>query len=295
MASIGFIGLGHMGFPMMENLLKAGHHLYVFDLNSDALAQAKSLGAFPCASGLEAGRHRDFVFSMLPEGKHVQQVYLSESGLLHHLPQDSFLIECSTIDITTSQAIHTLAKAQGIRLLDAPVSGGVVGAKNATLTFMVGGNQKDFEAAKPLLQQMGKNIFHAGAATHGQAAKICNNLMLGIHMVGTSEAFNLAEKLGLAKEKLFEIACLSSGQSWTLVNYCPAPGLVPTAPANRDYQPGFTAQMMLKDLGLAVDAATATGTPIPLTTTAKQLYQDFCVQEGQLDFSAIIQYLKNLS
>ncbi len=295
MPGIGFIGLGHMGFPMMQNLIKAGHQLFVFDVNSSVMEAAEALGAVKCSSALEAAMGREFVVTMLPEGKHVNQVYLSEEGLLHHLPPGSFFIDCSTIDIHTARQIHDLASQKGHHLLDAPVSGGVVGAQGGTLTFMVGGTVENFEKAKPLFLLMGRNIFHAGAATHGQAAKICNNLMLGIHMIGTSEAFNLAEKLGLSKEKLFEISSVSSGQSWTLINYCPASGLVPTSPANRNYQPGFTATMMLKDLSLALNAAEGSHLKIPLTESAQKLYQDFCLQEGHLDFSAIINYLRKLS
>lgn len=294
MTKIGFIGLGHMGLPMMQNLLKAGHELYVFDINSSILADVATMGAHPCSTPLQAAQGRDFVITMLPEGKHVGQVYLGEEGLLNHLSQ-GFLIDCSTIDIETSRQIHDLAQKKGLHLVDAPVSGGVVGATQGTLTFMVGGTASDFSKAKDILQCMGKNIFHAGDATHGQAAKICNNLMLGIHMIGTAEAFNLAEKLGLAKEKLFEISSVSSGQSWTLVNYCPASGLVPTSPANRNYEPGFTARMMLKDLALALCAAKDCDLQIPLTEKAQNLYTEFCVQEGHLDFSAIITYLKKLT
>ena len=186
-----------------------------------------------------------------------------------------------------------LLKQRQHLLLDAPVSGGVAGATAGTLTFMVGGESDVFARAQPILQAMGKNIFHAGAATHGQVAKICNNLMLGIQMIGTSEAFNLAEQLGLAKEKLFAIASVSSGQSWTLNNYCPAPGLVPAAPANRDYQPGFAALMMLKDLRLALAAGNPSQVKLPLTEMAENIFSQMCQKQGDLDFSAVIKFLKN--
>lgn len=219
-------------------------------------------------------------------------VYLGNEGLLQQIQQPTLFIDCSTIDIATCQEIHTVAAARGHHLLDAPMSGGVMGAKNATLTFMVGGAEADFQAAFP--QAMGKNIFHAGKATHGIAAKICNNLMLGIHMICTSEAFNLAEGLGLSPKKLYEISSVSSGYSWSLNIYCPAPGVLPQSPANNGYKPGFTANMMLKDLKLAVTAAEDAQIPVPMTANAKEIYQAFCETEGQLDFSAIICYLKSL-
>ncbi|WP_032112916.1 3-hydroxyisobutyrate dehydrogenase [Candidatus Paracaedibacter symbiosus] len=295
MKKIGFIGLGHMGLPMVQNLLMAGYQVWVYDLAPQVIQECLVAGALATASAREAAIGRDVVITALPEGKHVRAVYLGEEGLLQNVKQSTLFIDCSTIDIATCQEVHELAERQGHRLLDAPMSGGVMGAKNATLTFMVGGTDTDFDAALPLLQAMGKNIFHAGAATHGLAAKICNNLMLGIQMICTSEAFNLAEKLGLDAKKLYEISSVSSGYSWSLNVYCPAPGVLPQSPATNDYKPGFTANMMLKDLKLATAEALDANVPVPLTGHAQQLYQDFCATDGQLDFSGIICYLKSLS
>lgn len=293
MTSIGFIGLGHMGAPMAQNLIQKGHDVYLYDLSTEALDAFASLGGTICTSDLEAADNRDIIISMLPQGKHAQALYLGEDGLLANLTSPSFIMDCSTIDIETSQMLHEQATHYGHRLLDAPVSGGVLGAQNATLTFMVGAEETDFLKAKPILEMMGKNIFHAGTATNGLAAKICNNLMLGIHMIGTSEAFILAEKLGLSKEKLFEIASVSSGQSWTLLNYSPVAGLIPNCPANNNYKPGFSGEMMLKDLMLAIDAAHNADISIPLTEKAGALYDEFTQEYERMDFSGIVQFLNN--
>lgn len=293
MTAIAFIGLGHMGAPMAQNLIQKGHDVALFDLNHEAVKNSAQHGGTPFSDVLEACRGREVVISMLPEGSHCRQLYLGEEGLIENLTAPSIIIDCSTIDMETSQELHTEAQKWGHQFLDAPVSGGVTGAKSGKLTFMVGGTTDNFTTIHSILQCMGKNVFHAGEATHGLAAKICNNLMLGIHMVGTSEAFILANRLGLANEKLYEIACASSGQSWTLLNYCPAPGILPSSPANNNYIPGFTGEMMLKDLNLAVDAAHNEDISIPLTEKAKELYDEFCHEyEGQ-DFSGIIQYLDN--
>ena len=293
MISIGFIGLGHMGTPMAHNLIKQGHDVYLYDISPEAMEEFRSLGGTLCESALEAADNRDVIISMLPQGKHDRNLYLGDDGLFADLSGPSFILDCSTIDIETSHTLHEQAALYGHRLLDAPVSGGVVGAQNAALTFMVGGTEENFLRAKPILDMLGKNIFHAGEATHGLAAKICNNLMLGIHMVGTCEAFILADKLGLPKEKLFEIASASSGQSWTLQNYCPVPGLIPSCPANANYKPGFSGEMMLKDLMLAIDAAHNADISIPLTERAGALYDEFIQEYEQTDFSGIIQYLNN--
>ena len=289
MASIGFIGIGHMGLPMALNLQKAGHEVTVFDLSAEALAQAETQGLSTGGSALEAAQGKDYVITMLPQGKHVRAVYEKESGLLENLSNNAFLIDCSTIDVKTARSVAHHAEKKGFKMLDAPVSGGVPAAEAGTLTFMIGGKVQDFDHAKPLFEAMGKNIFHTGGHGNGQLTKICNNLMLAAQMIITSEAFALAEKLGLDKEKLFEVASVSSGQCWSLTSYCPAPGLVETAPSNRDYQAGFTAAMMLKDLGLAEAAAKMVEMDLDLGHKAFQIYQDFCDQaQDQLDFSGII-------
>lgn len=294
MQKIGFIGLGHMGLPMALNLLKQGYQVRVYDLNPEAIQEAVVAGATAAETAIAAVLGCEVVITALPEGKHVRMVYLGDEGLLQQVQEPTLFIDCSTIDIATCQEVHVVAEARGHRLLDAPMSGGVMGAKNATLTFMIGGMESDFQAALPLFQAMGKNIFHAGAASHGIAAKICNNLMLGIHMICTSEAFNLAASLGLDPKKLYEISSVSSGYSWSLNVYCPAPGVLPQSPANNQYKPGFTANMMLKDLKLAATAAANAGVTVPMTDKAKEMYQAFCETDGQLDFSAIICYLKLL-
>lgn len=293
MTTISFIGLGHMGAPMAQNLIQKGHDLSLFDLDPEAVARCAEGGGTPYSDILEAVKGKEMIISMLPEGKHCRQLYLGEEGLIERLTSPRIIIDCSTIDMETSQELHEEARKWGHEFLDAPVSGGVVGAKLGNLTFMVGGTADNYATILPILQCMGKKIFHAGDATHGLAAKICNNLMLGIHMVGTSEAFVLADRLGLAKEKLYEIASASSGQSWTLVNYCPVPGVLASSPANNNYKPGFTAEMMLKDLKLAVDAAHNADISIPLAEKAKKLYDEFCQVNVGIDFSGIIQYLEN--
>lgn len=293
MATIGFIGLGHMGAPMAKNMVRAGHQVFVYDLNEAAVSELAAWGSHPCADALDAGKGRDFVITMLPESRHVQHVYEGEGGLFAHLATPSFLIDCSTIDPSVSLVLHQKATALGHTMLDAPVSGGVVGATNGTLTFMVGGADADFHTAFPLLEAMGKNIFYAGAASHGQVAKACNNMVLGVTMIATAEAFVLAEKAGLSSEKLFQIMSVSSGQTWALTSYCPVPGLVPSSPSNRAYQAGFTAAMMLKDLNLADRAAQEFHLKLPLGAQAKDVYAAFCDEgKGQLDFSAIILDLK---
>ncbi|MBX3486530.1 MAG: 3-hydroxyisobutyrate dehydrogenase [Candidatus Paracaedibacteraceae bacterium] len=291
MANIGFIGLGHMGNPMAQNLAKKKHKVHVFDLDESSVHIAVSGGCIAASSALEAATGRDFVITMLPAGKHVKSVLLGEDGLMELIPEPGFFIDCSTVDIQTSLDMHDLATVKGHHVLDAPVSGGAAGAKSGTLTFMVGGLADAFNKAKPILECMGKNIFHAGAATHGQAAKLCNNLMLGIHMIGTSEAFLLAEKLGLEAATLQMISNASSGQSWVLSKYCPAPVLEGT-PAMNDYKPGFTGAMMLKDLKLATDAAHHSDLALPLTEKAEDLYDDFCREHAGIDFSGIIEFLK---
>ena len=293
MSKIGFIGLGNMGGPMMRNLLKAGHRIKAYDVASKLLAAAKEAGAEPTASAAETVRGVEIVITMLPAGQHVRSVYLGEAGAIAAAGPNTLLVDCSTIDVATARAVSAAAKEKGLDMVDAPVSGGVAGAAAATLTFMVGGTEPGFARAEPILKSMGKAIVHAGPAGNGQAAKICNNMMLGVQMISVAEAFALAEKLGLAAAKLFEISSKASGQCWSLTNYCPEPGLVPAAPSNRAFQPGFTVGMMLKDLRLAQEAAGAAGAATPLGAEAAALYALFSNQGREsLDFSAIIQMIK---
>lgn len=290
---IGFIGLGNMGGPMAANLVKAGHDVAVFDMASAAVEKAVAAGAHAKPSASDAARDRDAVVTMLPAGQHVRQVYLGDNGILKQAKAGTLLIDSSTIDVLTARDVHAAAKIAGVEFLDAPVSGGVGGAAAGTLTFMVGGDEAAFGRAKPILEKMGKNIFHAGGAGNGQAAKICNNMLLAISMIGTCEAFVLAEKLGLDAETLFKISSTASGQCWSLTSYCPVPGPVPASPANRNYQAGFTASMMLKDLKLAQNAAQASGAATPLGAQATAIYSMFeSAGAGGRDFSGIIQLLR---
>ena len=290
---IGFIGLGNMGGPMAANLVKAGHDVAVFDMSSAAIEKAVGAGAKSRGSASDAAREQDAVVTMLPAGQHVRQVYLGDNGILKQAKTGTLLIDSSTIDVATARDVHAAAKSSGAEFLDAPVSGGVGGATAGTLTFMVGGDETAFGRAKPILEKMGKNIFHAGGAGTGQAAKICNNMLLAISMIGTCEAFVLAEKLGLSHETLFKISSTASGQCWSLTSYCPVPGPVPASPANRDYQPGFTASMMLKDLKLSQNAAQSSGASTPMGAQATALYSLFeSAGAGGRDFSGIIQLLR---
>jgi 3-hydroxyisobutyrate dehydrogenase len=292
MAAIGFIGLGNMGLPMARNLLRAGHRLRAHALAAAQIAAAAAEGAQAAASVAEAVQDAEVVITMLPEGRHVRAVYLGEDGVLAHAAAGTLLIDCSTIDVPTARAVNEAAVARGLEVLDAPVSGGVGGAEAASLTFMVGGSEDGVARARPVLAQMGKAVVHTGRSGNGQAAKICNNMMLGISMLGVCEAFTLAERLGLAADKLFEVSSQSSGQCWALTGYCPVPGPVPSSPANRDYRPGFTAAMMAKDLRLAQDAAQQVDTPTPLGALARQLYALFnAAGHGDKDFSGIIKML----
>jgi 3-hydroxyisobutyrate dehydrogenase len=289
MAIIGFIGLGNMGLPMVRNLLRAGHSLRAFDIAPACLEAAARAGATATGSAAEASAEAELVITMLPEGRHVRTVYLGPDGVIAASAPQALLIDCSTIDVATARAVSQAAMERGLEVVDAPVSGGVAGAENATLTFMVGGSEAGFARARPVLLQMGKAVIHTGPSGTGQAAKICNNMLLGISMIGVAEAFVLAERLGLGADKLFEVSSRSSGQCWSLTNYCPVPGLVPSSPANRGYQPGFTAAMMAKDLRLAQDAAQSVDAPTPLGAEARQLYALFVNGgRGALDFSAII-------
>lgn len=289
MARIGFLGLGNMGAPMAANLVKAGHAVSGFDPVAAARERLAAAGGAPAGSIAEAVSQAEVVISMLPEGRHVRSAYLEPAGVLESAPPGALLIDCSTIDVATARAVAEAASARGFAMLDAPVSGGVGGATAGTLTFMVGGDPAAFERGRPILEAMGKAVIHAGPSGNGQAAKICNNMMLGIQMISVCEAMALAEKLGLSHQTLFEIASKSSGQCWSLTSYCPVPGPVPSSPANRGYTPGFTVAMMRKDLKLAQEAAQAVGARTPLGAGAYQLYNLFASQATEgLDFSAIM-------
>lgn len=292
MARIAFIGLGHMGLPMAKNLVRAGHAVHGFDVSTgpvEALAEAGGTGEVSIA---KAAAQAEVVVSMLPEGRHVRSVYLDQGGVFAAAPQGTLLIDCSTIDVETARTVSAAAAARGFAMVDAPVSGGVAGAEAATLTFMVGGKEDAFARAQPILAAMGKAVIHAGPPGNGQAAKICNNMMLGIQMISVCEAMALGRRLGLAPEKLFEISSKASGQCWSLTSYCPVPGPVPSSPANRGYEPGFAAAMMRKDLRLAQAAAQNVGAVTPLGAGAYQLYNLFTAGGNEaLDFSAIIKMM----
>lgn len=293
MAAVGFIGLGNMGGPMALNLVKAGHQLTVFDLSDKAVDTLVKEGAKKAGKAGDVVKDAEIVITMLPAGPHVESVYLGSDGLLANAKKGTLFIDSSTIDVPTARKVIAEAEEKGMEMVDAPVSGGVGGAQAGTLTFMVGGEAASFERAKPLLDVMGKNVFHAGAAGNGQVAKVCNNMLLGISMIGTCEAFLLGEKLGLDAETLFNISSTASGQCWSMTSYCPVPGPVPASPANNDYKPGFTAGMMLKDLRLAQDAAETAHAPTPLGAQAAQLYGllEASGHEG-IDFSGIIKLLR---
>ncbi len=290
---IGFIGLGNMGGPMAANLVKAGHTVTGFDLNPAALEALQSAGGKTAASAAEAASGAQVVITMLPAGEHVRQVFLHQGGLLDEVKDyRPLLIDCSTIDVDTAREVTAAAAEVGLAMLDAPVSGGTAGAQNATLTFMVGGTDEAFACGQPVLAAMGKNIFHAGGPGAGQAVKICNNMMLAINMIGVSEGFLLAQKLGLDWDKLHQICSTATSNSWALSNYCPAPGPVPAAPSNRDYAAGFAAALMLKDVKLSQAAAEATGSPTPLGAMAMSFYQQVVdAGEGGKDFSVVFRWL----
>lgn len=292
MARIGFVGLGNMGLPMALNLAKAGHAVAAFDATEAARARAKDAGLRLAASAGATADEADAVITMLPDGKIARGVWL-DGGLLAALPAKALAIDCSTIDVATARVLADAAEAARRMMLDAPVSGGVMGAGAGTLTFMVGGADEAFARAEPILKAMGRTIAHAGGPGAGQAAKICNNMVLGISMIAVCEAFALAEKLGLSHQALFDIASKSSGQCWSLTTYCPVPGPVPTSPANRDYAPGFAAAMMLKDLKLAQAAVAEAGAETPLGAHAAALYEKFVeAGGGATDFSGIIRMLR---
>jgi 3-hydroxyisobutyrate dehydrogenase len=292
MSKIAFLGLGNMGLPMAANLVKAGHAVVGFDLVEAAKASAASAGVAIAASAREAVAQAEIVVTMLPAGKHV---LTSHADLLPAAPKGALVIDCSTIDVESAKKAHEAGAAAGALTLDAPVSGGVGGATAGTLTFMCGGSPDAFAEAKPLLEAMGKRIVHCGGAGAGQAAKICNNMILGATMIVTCEAFALAEKLGLEAQALFDVASTSSGQSWSLSSYCPVPGPVPASPANRGYKPGFAASLMLKDLKLAQEAAASVGAATPLGAVAAQLYALLVsAGHGGDDFSGVINFLRGM-
>jgi 3-hydroxyisobutyrate dehydrogenase len=294
--AIGFIGLGNMGAPMAANLVKAGHQVNGFDISAAALAAAAEAGVATAESARQAAAGRDVVFTMLPAGAHVIDAYCGGDGILAALSPGTLVVDSSTIDVDAARKFHSAAAAAGFAALDAPVSGGVAGAASAGLTFMVGGDEAAFLRGKPLLETMGKRIVHCGPAGSGQAAKICNNMILGISMIGVAEAFVLAERLGLSHRALFDVASSSSGQCWSLTSYCPVPGPVPASPANRGYQPGFSAALMLKDLKLSQAAAQDAAAPTPLGAAATQLYTLFnAAGNSGRDFSGIIEWLRGAS
>lgn len=303
-SKIAFIGLGNMGGPMAANLVRAGHQVAGFDLNPKALEALGAVGGTPVSDVHEAVEGVDVVITMLPAGAHVREIYMGKNGagkdgagngLLDELAPDTLLIDCSTIDVDSARAVAAAASERGHVMVDAPVSGGVGGATAGTLTFMVGGSDEAVARARPVLEIMGKTIVHAGGAGNGQAAKICNNMILGISMLAVSEAFNLGESLGLDAQALFDIASKSSGQCWSLTSYCPVPGPVPTSPANNDYKPGFAGAMMLKDLKLSQQAAGSSGARTPLGAQAEALYEAYCEAGGaSRDFSGVVTWLKTL-
>ncbi|VVC77026.1 3-hydroxyisobutyrate dehydrogenase [Aquicella siphonis] len=294
MTTIGFIGLGHMGHPMAQNLLKAGFKVFVHDVVPDAVQSMTKEGAIVAHSLGELAQESDVIITSVQTGQQVVDICLPHDGIFSHIKAGKLFIDCSSIDIATTHMLHEEAEKLHISMLDAPVSGGVAGAQAATLTFMVGGSSENFERAKPVLQVMGKKIVHAGASGSGQTAKICNNLLLGISMVGVCEAFALADKLGLDQKKFFDISSSASGQCWAMTSYCPVPGIIENAPSNNQYKPGFMAKMMLKDLRLAHHAAEAVNAAIPLGAAVAELYELYVNQGfGETDFSGILQFISN--
>jgi 3-hydroxyisobutyrate dehydrogenase len=287
---IAFIGLGNMGGGMAANLAKAGHAINAFDLSVDALARAKDNGCVTFSNVREAVAGMDAVISMLPNGKIVERVY--EDDVIGHAPTNAILLDCSTIDVDTARTVSGYAANQGYAMVDAPVSGGIAAANGGTLTFMVGGPDDAFARAEPILSAMGKAVIHAGASGAGQAAKICNNMLLGASMIATCEAFKLAEKLGLDLQTFYDISSKASGQNWSMTSYCPVPGIGPASPADNGYQGGFATALMLKDLKLAMEAAQSVDADVPMGERAAELYEAFDqAGQGGLDFSAIIKTL----
>ena len=290
MSKIAFIGLGNMGGGMAANLVKAGHEVHAFDLSADALARANDHGCATYTSVREAVQGVDAVVSMLPNGAIVESVFGAD--VVGHAPVSALLLDCSTIDVDTARKVAAAASTAGYAMIDAPVSGGIAAANGGTLTFMVGGSDEAFARAEPVLSAMGKAVIHAGASGAGQAAKICNNMILGASMIATCEAFALAEKLGLDLQTFYDISSKASGQSWSMTSYCPVPGVGPASPADNGYQGGFAAALMLKDLKLAMEAAAGVGANVPMGARAQELYEAFTAAgNGGSDFSGIIKTL----
>jgi 3-hydroxyisobutyrate dehydrogenase len=289
--TIAFIGLGNMGGGMAANLLKHGYAVRAFDLSEDALAKAESLGAIRASSAADAATDADAVVTMLPAGKHVESVYSGE--VYGAASPGALFLDCSTIDVATARRVIDAATTRGFDMVDAPVSGGIAAAHGGTLTFMVGGTDGAFERAKPILSAMGKAVIHAGGAGNGQAAKICNNMLLGATMVATCESFAMAKKLGLDPQTFYDISSVSSGQSWSMTSYCPIPGVGPQSPSDNGYQGGFAVGLMLKDLKLATEAAASVGASVPMGNVAESLYQLLANQgEAGRDFSLMIEMLE---
>lgn len=288
---IAFIGLGNMGGGMAANLVKAGHQVHAFDLSEAALAAAKENGCTTFSDVGEAVQGVEAVVTMLPNGAIAKSVY--DDGVIGKAPAGAVLLDCSTIDVATAREVSAAAEAAGYAMVDAPVSGGIAAANAGTLTFMVGGSEEAFKRSEPILKAMGKAVIHAGAAGNGQAAKICNNMLLAIHMIGTCEAFAMAQKLGLDPQTFYDISSVSSGQCWSMTSYCPVPGVGPTTPADNDYQGGFATALMLKDLKLAMEAAETAGVTPEMGEHARALYEAFdAAGNGSRDFSAIITTLR---
>ena len=293
MSKIGFIGLGNMGGPMAANLAQAGHDVTATDLSVGAVDRAVEAGCKRGETVAATVADADVVVTMLPAGAHVKSVYTDDYGVIENAKAGALFIDSSTIDVDSARKVNAAASEKGFAMVDAPVSGGVAAATAGTLTFMTGGDAEAFARAKPILEAMGKNIFHAGAAGNGQVAKICNNMLLGITMIGTCEAFNLAEKLGLDAQTFFDISSTASGQSWSMTSYCPAPGPVEAAPSNRGYQPGFAAAMMLKDMRLAQEAAHAAKASTPLGAQSEALYALMeAAGKDDLDFSGVMKLIR---
>jgi len=292
MTKVSFIGLGNMGLPMAKNLVKAGHDITGFDLVEGQLTELVKSGGKVSENLNDTLKNSEVVITMLPSGKHVKSVYLGEEGIIKNSPAGLLLIDSSTIDVESAREVEDVANKSDLKMLDAPVSGGVTGAEAGTLTFMVGGDEGAFEKGKELLDIMGGNVIHAGQAGNGQVAKICNNMLLAISMIGTSEAFNLAERLGLDSQTFYDISSTASGQCWSMTSYCPVPGPVPTSPANNNYKPGFSSALMLKDLRLSQEASKITNAGTPLGAHSTEIYEK--MEEGgydNLDFSGVIKLI----
>jgi 3-hydroxyisobutyrate dehydrogenase len=293
MTTIGFIGLGHMGNPMARHLIKAGHTVHVFDVVEACVQAMKQHGAIVSPTVADIAKQVDIIITSVQTGQQVSDICLSPNGIFNNAKNNLLYIDCSSIDISVTRSLHEEAKKHHISMLDAPVSGGVAAAEAATLTIMVGGEEAVFKKAQPYLSAIGKRIIHAGPAGMGQAAKICNNLLLAISMIGVCEAFSLAKKLGLDEKKFFDISSNASGQCWSMTSYCPVPGILENVPSNKNYQPGFMAKMMLKDLRLGQHAAEITNAAIPLGALSAELYELYVNQGfGETDFSGIINFIE---